>query len=129
MKHTNNLSPVKRIAVVASTDKRKELIEWSYQHKDMLGQHQLVATSKTAYILEGTVNRPVQKLVGENTGGYQLMAEMIRNREVDIIVFFENPMRSPRLGDLNQKLLDLALEMNIVIAGEQSPLDFVKATA
>ena len=89
-----NSSTIKRIAVVASADKRKELIEWAYDNKQMLAGHALIATSFAADILEGTVNTTVLKLSADNLGGYNQLATMMQNNEVDVIFFFENPLRT-----------------------------------
>lgn len=129
MKNPNNLTAIKRIAVVAPADKRKELIEWSYTNKEMLGSHELIAVSDTAHVLEGTVNKSVDTLPRESAGGYDHLAAMMRNKKVDIIFFFENPMRSFRQDDTMRRLLDIALDMNIVIAGTRSGVDFMKASA
>jgi methylglyoxal synthase len=129
MKNQNNLTATKRIAIIAPADKRKELIEWSYANRDMLASHELLAVAGTANILEGTVNKPVQALARESAGGYEQMAGIMRNKKVDIIFFFENPMRTFRQDDTLRQLLDIALEMNIVIAGMRSGVDFMKASA
>ena len=129
MKNQNNLTATKRIALVAPADKRKELIEWSYANREMLASHELLAVSGTANILQGTVNKPVYALARENAGGYEQLAGIMRDKKVDIIFFFENPMRTFRQDDAMRKLLDTALEMNIVIAGMRSGVDFMKASA
>ena len=124
-----NNKEVKRIAIVASVDKRKELIEWSYDNKDMLSGHELIATAFAAELLEGTVNKNVFKLPAENIGGYNQLAAMMQNNQVDVIFFFENPLRNSRYDNNLNKLLDIALEMNIVIAGTQSKIDFMRPNA
>jgi len=56
MKNAHALNSIKWIAVVASADKRKELIEWSYANKGMLAGHELIATIATAGLLESLSN-------------------------------------------------------------------------
>jgi methylglyoxal synthase len=129
METKSNHNVKKRVAIVAPPDKRKELIEWSYYNKDILSAHELIATSVTAGLLEGTVDGEVYKLSCETIGGYQEMAAMIDDNKVDVIFFFENPMRSFRPDDTIQKLLDIALQKNVLIAGSQSNVDFMKVTA
>jgi methylglyoxal synthase len=129
MKNETVLTSAKRIAVVASPGKRKELIEWSYYNKNILAGHELIATKHTANILEGTLNKPVYQLPGEDIGGLHELVAMIHAKEVDVIFFFENPMRTLRPDDTTRKLLDAALEMNIVIAGDRSNVDFMQARA
>lgn len=129
MKNQNNLFPVKRIAVVAPVDKRKELIEWSYFNRHILSSHTLIATYSTACLLEGTVNKQVQKLPVDFEGGYDELCSLMLNNKVDIIFFFENPVKSSHSEEITRKLLDIALEMNIVIASFRSELDFMRVCA
>ena len=124
---SENNTVVKRIAIIASVDKRKELIEWSYSNKDVLANHELIATQNTAKVLEGTVHKPVYELSGERGGAYHQLVAMMQDKQVDLIFFFENPMRSFRPNDITRKLLDTALENDIVIARENSALDFMRA--
>jgi len=129
MKTDNSLTSAKRIAIVARADKRRKLIEWSYENKAMLAGHELIATAVTAGLLEGTIDKSVSTLLPEDMGGYHEMAAMIKDDKVDVIFFFENPMRTFRPDDIIRQLLDVALEMNIVIAGDRSKIDFFEATA
>ena len=129
MKNVNHLFPTKRIAVVAPEEKRKELIEWSYFNKNVLANHDLIATYTTANLLEGTVNKPVYKLSVDHAGGYQQLYTMIQDKKVDVILFFDNPMKTVGADDSMRKLLDIALEMNIVIANNGSRQEFMSATA
>lgn len=117
----------KRIAIVATPAKRKELIEWSYENKSKLKDHELIATPFAAGLLEGTVNKPVLQVPPEDVGGYHQMATLMQDQKVDVIFFFENPMRTFRPNDNLRHLLDTALEMNVVIAGNRSSLDAVLA--
>ena len=127
METENNMTTVKRIAVIASAEKRKELIEWSYSNRDVLANHQLISTNTTAKVLEGTVQKPVCRLSREKGGAYHHLITMMQDKKVDMIFFFENPLRTFRPDDKIRKLLDTALEMNIIIAGERSALDFMRA--
>lgn len=129
MKNVNNLIPMKRIAVVAPVDKRKEVIEWSYFNKCTLASHTLIATHTTAGLLEGTVNKPVFKLDIDHAGGYDQLCSLMLEKKVDIIFFFDNPMKSFRPDDAMRKLLDTALEMNLVIASYRSKMDFMPVCA
>jgi methylglyoxal synthase len=127
MKTENNMTVAKRIAIIASADKRKELIEWSYFNKDVLEKHELIASHSNARVLEGTVHKPVYELSEEKGDAYHQLVLMMKENKVDLIFFFDNPMRTYRPDDIVRKLLDMALEMNIVIAGERTALDFMRA--
>ena len=62
MNNLKKAAAVKRIAIVATDNKRADLIEWSYFNKDILTQHQLTAVGETGIVLEGTLNITIHKL-------------------------------------------------------------------
>jgi methylglyoxal synthase len=43
---------IKRIAIVAYADTRKDLIEWSYENKNILKNHIIISTARTALYLK-----------------------------------------------------------------------------
>ena len=116
MNNTINKKAARRIAVVADENKRTSLIEWSYFNKDVLAQHELIAISETAEILEGTLKRPVQKLFTRHTGGYEQLAGLIEAEEIDILFFFAEPAIEKEMDNDLKKLLVLAAKNNIMLA-------------
>ena len=112
----NNMHIVKRIAIVAQDKRKNELIEWSFQNRDVLSRHEIIAAGYAGDVLEGTLNTPVQKLMPETLGGYQEMGKMIANGEVDMIIFLWDARKTqPHENDI-KTLFRLAEENNIVIA-------------
>src|SRR6266480_2372903 len=77
----------KRIAVVTHDQNRIDLIDWAYHHKQVLSQHEVVATVTTGNILEGVLNTPVYKLLSGPLGGHQQLAAMLAEGRLDIIIF------------------------------------------
>src|SRR6187431_346331 len=116
MNNTINKKAARRIAVVADENKRTSLIEWSYFNKDILAQHELIAISETAEILEGTLKRPVQKLFTRHTGGYEQLAALIEAEKIDILFFFAEPAIEKAQDNDLKKLLVLAAKNNIMLA-------------
>src|SRR4030095_10838535 len=116
MNDTINKKATQRIAIVADDNKRTSLIEWSYFNKDVLAQHELIAISETAEILEGTLKKPVQKLFTRNTGGYEQLAGLIEEEKIDILFFFAEPAIEKEKDNDLKKLLVLAAKNNIMLA-------------
>lgn len=127
MNNTAKLSPVKRIAIVASGENLKDLIEWSYYNKGMLSPHELIAMGQAAYVIEGTVNKKVYSLKNEKEGGYQQLAAMITEKKVDVLLFFDNPMQAAGRANQNKMLLEKAIEQNISIAFNRMRVDLIPA--
>jgi len=116
MNNIINKKAAQRIAIVADDNKRTSLIEWSYFNKDVLAQHELIAISETAEILEGTLKRPVKKLFTRYTGGYEQLAALIEAKEIDILFFFAEPAIEKEKDNDLKKLLVLASKNNIMLA-------------
>jgi len=128
MKNLKNAPATSRIAIVATDNKRAELIEWSYFNKDILAQHELTATGETAIVLEGTLNTFINKLFTADTGGYQQLASLIENGKIDMLFFFAEPA-SPVEKDLDLKnLLVAAANHNVIVASNKVTTSMVMAS-
>ena len=127
MNNLKKAAAVKRIAIVATDNKRADLIEWSYFNKDLLTQHQLTAAGETGIILEGTLNITINKLFTADTGGYQQLANLIENDKIDILFFFAEPSSSVE-KDLDLKnLLVVAAKHNVIVASNKVTTEMVMA--
>ena len=125
MKHYRELQRVKRIAIVGDDSKEAELIEWSYNNRRVLNQHDLTATGKVADILEGTVKKPVFKLLDESLGGYRQLGKMITEGMIDLIVFFCETEAPMSISSRVKRLINLAVTHNIIIAVNRPTADFL----
>ncbi|MEP6845670.1 MAG: methylglyoxal synthase [Panacibacter sp.] len=119
------MTTVKRIAVTAQEHKKTELIEWSYFKRAVLAKHQLIATGTTADIIEGTVNKPVHKILSGNTGGYRQLADMIEEGQLDALIFFSDTMKDSFNNTDIKKLLELAINNNIIVCCNRTTADYV----
>lgn len=128
MNNLKNTAATKRIAVVATDNKRTELIEWSYFNKDLLTQHQLTACGETGIILEGTLNSVVNKLFTADTGGYQQLASLMKNGKIDMFFFFAEPASSVEKDLALKNLLVVAAKHNVVVASNKVMTEIVMAS-
>ena len=116
---------IKRIAIVAHDNKRIELIEWSYNNRHLLKQHQIIATGTAANVLEGTLNKAISKLPAGPQGGDQQLNSLITDGGVDAIIFFWDPLQTePHNSDV-EALIRVATSAEIVIACNESSADMV----
>ena len=116
---------IKRVAIVAYADTRKDLIEWSYSNKNILKNHIIISTARTASILEGTLNTPVLNLDHGKAGGYQQIKELLEEGKIDIIMFFGNPNKAVVKDSWFEELIKVAINNDVVVAYNQATIDML----
>ena len=94
MANIKTLGKRKRIALVAHDHKKIDLIEWAVYNKTELAKHELFATGTTGKLLEEALDRPVKKMLSGPLGGDQQIGAMIAQGEIDIMLFFWDPMEA-----------------------------------
>lgn len=125
MKKIRKIPNVKRIALVAHDNKKKDIVEWAVHNKDVLSKHFLFATGTTGRLLEEELERPVTKLLSGPLGGDQQIGAMIAEGKLDILIFFWDPMQAqPHDSDV-KALLRLGVAWNILLACDRATADFI----
>ncbi|WP_144511353.1 methylglyoxal synthase [Bacillus sp. FJAT-22090] len=81
-----------RIALVAHDKKKEDLIQFVTAYKPILEEHKLFATGTTGTRIIEEVGLSVFRYKSGPLGGDQQIGSAIANNEMDMVIFFRDPL-------------------------------------
>ena len=115
----------RRIALVAHDHKKADLIEWAEFNRGTLARHNLVATGTTGRMLQEKVGLDVKCLQSGPLGGDMQLGALITEGDIDLLVFFWDPLEpQPHDPDV-RALLRIAVVYNTPTACNRATADYL----
>lgn len=114
----------KNIAVIALESKKTDLIEWSYFNREILMPHQIFAFGFAGHILEGTLNKKINRIDTISYSGFRELGNFINNNQMDAIIIFGDAEDIFEAKDLHAAL-KAATAQNLAVAVNKTTADFI----
>jgi methylglyoxal synthase len=120
------MQPLKRIALVAHDDRKDDLVDWVRTNAGALQRHRFWATGTTGRrVGEACPSLDLTALKSGPLGGDQQLGARIAQGEIDILIFFIDPL-SPMPHDVDVKALTrLSTLYNVATATNRATADFL----
>ena len=81
-----------KIAIIAHDKKKAEMIKFTQRHKDVLSRHQLFATGTTGVKVMEATGLIIHCFKSGPLGGDQEIGARVANGDIDLILFFRDPL-------------------------------------
>ena len=105
--------------------RQRDILEWAKYNRFLLAQHELYATGTTGKLIEQELGINIHKLQSGPLGGDQQIGAKISMQEIDVLIFFWDPLeQQPHDPDV-KALLRIAVVWNIPIACNRASADFL----
>ena len=104
------------IAIIAHDKKKELMVQFCIAYSGILAKHNLLATGITGKMVAEATNLNVHRLYSGSQGGDQQIAARLQYNEIDMLLFFRDPITARSNEPNDKNLLRLCDENNIPVA-------------
>ena len=104
------------IALIAHDSKKELMVQFCTAYCRILSQHKLVATGTTGKLIAEATGLQVQRFLAGVQGGDQQISSRISCNEIDLLLYFRNPIGAKATEPDEASLLRLCDVYNIPYA-------------
>ena len=120
-----NSKKIKTIALIAHDNKKPEIIEWAKKNKEVLQNFALCGTGTTSKRIQEATGLNVKGYLSGPLGGDQQIGALVATGQVDLVVFFCDPLQAQPHDPDVKALLRIANVYDVAIATNVATADLV----
>ena len=115
----------KTIALIAHDNKKPDIIRWAKENKNTLSRFDLCGTGTTAKLVAEETGLAVKRYLSGPLGGDLEIGAQVAERQIDIVIFFWDPLQAQPHDPDVKALLRIAALYDIPIATNIATADYI----
>ncbi len=104
------------IALIAHDKKKELMVQFCIAYSGILAKHNLLATGITGKMVAEATGLKVHRFYSGSQGGDQQIAARLQYNEIDMLLFFRDPITAKASEPNEKNLLRLCDENNVPVA-------------
>ena len=104
------------IAIIASDRKKELMTEFCMAYQGILCKHNLYATESTGKYISDATGLTIECMLPGGSGGIEQLSSRISYNEIDLLLYFRNPLGAPQYNEAEHNLLRLCDIHNVPVA-------------
>jgi methylglyoxal synthase len=90
------------IALMAHDGKKELMVQFCIAYCGILAEHTIIATNTTGKLVSEATGLPIALYMGEAQGGIQQIGARIAYNEIDLVMFFSDPVHPELVASVNE---------------------------
>ncbi len=116
---------IKTVALIAHDNKKHDIVNWALQNRAALSEYKLCGTGTTSKLIAEATGLEVKGYLSGPLGGDLQIGAKASEGDIDVIIFFWDPLSSQPHDPDVKALLRIAVVYDIPIATNRSTADLI----